>query len=29
MGANDERQKIFLVDDVDFSLVRTKQFLKD
>ena len=26
---NNERQKIFLVDDVEFSLVRTKQFLKD
>ena len=29
MGTNEERKKIFLVDDVDFSLVRTKQFLKD
>ena len=26
---SDERKKIFLVDDTEFSLVRTKQFLKD
>ena len=29
MENDNERKKIFLVDDVDFSLVRTKQFLKD
>ena len=26
---NNERKKIFLVDDTEFSLVRTKQYLKD
>ena len=29
MDTDNDRKKIFLVDDIDFSLLRSKQFLKD